>query len=82
MRSHLNAAVELRGFCVGIGGEKCCWCCCVGGELPKTWLYVGRRRAETTGKLGGIEWREINSEKTWRERMGGKKWRERKGRKV
>jgi hypothetical protein len=33
--------------------EKYCWWCCLGGEIPNTWLYVGRRGAETAGKLDG-----------------------------
>jgi hypothetical protein len=41
--------------------------------VEKPWLYIGRRGAETAGKLGGREW----AGKGGREKRAGEKQRER-----
>jgi hypothetical protein len=43
--------------------------------VEKTWLYIGRRGAETAGKLGGREW----AGKGGRENLAGDNERERVG---
>jgi hypothetical protein len=49
--------------------------------VEKTWLYIGRRGAETAGKLGGREWAGKGGRENLAGNLGGKKRRERRSRK-